>query len=285
MPLPVRPAVAPVSTPSSMISVANKSSKAPRRHRDPYAEAQARIKKAANVRRQAELKAERDASLGDPVRGIPTPFTESFNTVKPVENIDRDTTPKLNHFLKPEEVETSLQHSFILTQPIISTNRDLQDPVREAQEIKEHQEKHERAAEAVRRIVALELGNQKDRTRANIQRCIETFGRHNTDSVLKPLKAAETGAAEKTPRAGPDTGSSEVQVAILTAKIKVLADHMLQKGTQKDKINKRNLRVLVHKRQKLLKYLRKKERGGERWQNLISTLGLTEGTWKGEISL
>ena len=89
----------------------------------------------------------------------------------------------------------------------------------------------------------------------------------------------------KTPRAGPDTGSSEVQVAILTAKIKVLADHMLLKGRQKDKVNKRNLRLLVHRRQKLLQYLRRKERGGDRWQNLISTLGLTEGTWKGEISL
>jgi len=43
--------------------------------------------------------------------------------------------------------------------------------------------------------------------------------------------------------------------------------------------------LLVHRRQKLLAYLRKKERGGERWQHLIQTLGLTEGTWQGEISL
>jgi ribosomal protein S15P/S13E len=56
------------------------------------------------------------------------------------------------------------------------------------------------------------------------------------------------------------------------------------RGGKKDKVNKRNLRVLVHKRQKLLRYLRTKERGGERFQHLVETLGLTEGTWKGEIS-
>lgn len=268
-----------------MISVANKST-TERRHKDPYALAQARQRKAANVRRQAELIAERQAALGDPVRGTPTPFVESFNSVTPIENIDADMNRKLNHFLKPSEVETSLQHSYILTQPIISTNRDLQDPVREAEEIKQHAENHDRAVAAVQRIVALEQGNQKDRTRANIQRCIENFGRHHTDAILKPRAVGDASpVVEKTPRAGPDTGSSEVQVAILTAKIKVLADHMTLKGRQKDKINKRNLRVLVHKRQKLLQYLRKKERGGERWQNLIQTLGLTEGTWKGEISL
>lgn len=89
---------------------------------------------------------------------------------------------------------------------------------------------------------------------------------------------------EKIPRAGADTGSSEVQIAILTAKIRTLADFLATRG-QTDKINKRNLRVLVHKRQKLLSYLRRKERGGPRWTNCIETLGLTESTWKGEISL
>jgi ribosomal protein S15 len=127
--------------------------------------------------------------------------------------------------------------------------------------------------------------------RINVQRCIDTFGRHNTDQVLPPRpraaltpESAEGAAQEKKPRAGPDTGSSEVQIAILTAKIRTMAN-MLEKNGNGDKHNKRNLRVLVHKRQKLLKYLRRKERGGPRWQNLIETLGLTEGTWKGEISL
>lgn len=83
---------------------------------------------------------------------------------------------------------------------------------------------------------------------------------------------------------GPDTGSSEVQIAILTAKIKTVADFLATRG-KGDKHNKRNLRLLVHRRQKLLQYLRRKERGGPRWQHCIETLGLTEGTWRGEISL
>jgi len=83
---------------------------------------------------------------------------------------------------------------------------------------------------------------------------------------------------------GPDTGSSEVQIAILTAKIRTLADFLETRG-RGDKVNKRNLRLLVHRRQKLLAYLERKERGGGRFKHVVETLGLTEGTWRGEISL
>jgi len=124
--------------------------------------------------------------------------------------------------------------------------------------------------------------------RVNKQKCIETFGRHNTDQILPPKLASNVPrgpgaapAAIDTPRAGPDTGSSEVQIAILTAKIRALSNNL----HKKDKTNKRNLTLLVHRRQKLLRYLRRKEHGGPRWQNLIETLGLTEGTWQGEITL
>ena len=122
----------------------------------------------------------------------------------------------------------------------------------------------------------------------NIQRCIDTFGRHNTDAILAPRPGKQVltkqEQAERMPRIGQDTGSSEVQIAILTAKIRNLADVLGKRGYM-DKHNKRNLRLLVHRRQKLLQYLRRKEKGGPRWQNLTETLGLTEGTWKGEITL
>ena len=75
--------------------------------------AQARQRKAVNVKRRDELNAEREAALGDPVRGITTPFVESFNNVTPIEGLDRNPTPHLNHFVRPSEVETALQHSFI----------------------------------------------------------------------------------------------------------------------------------------------------------------------------
>lgn len=152
---------------------------------------------------------------------------------------------------------------------------------------KQIEEEQKTAEEALRRISNLELGSSKDRLRVNTQRCIAVFGRHNTDSSLPPKpRSTDTngGGAERAPRVGADTGSSEVQIAILTAKIRTLADFLDTRGNM-DKVNKRNLRLLVHKRAKLLKYLRKKERGGPRWQNLVDQLGLTDGTWKGEITL
>jgi ribosomal protein S15 len=161
----------------------------------------------------------------------------------------------------------------------------------EAEDKKKHEEAHLRATTALARIVSLANASQKDKTRANISRCIEKFGRHNTDKSLQPRLQPNPDTlggkplAEKTPRAGPDTGSSEVQIAILTAKIRVLANQLETRVGRKDKVNKRNLRVMVHKRQKLLKYLRTKERGGDRWQHVVNTLGLSEGTWQGEISL
>jgi len=102
--------------------------------------------------------------------------------------------------------------------------------------------------------------------------------------LLNAEAAQGSDLITNTPRVGPDTGSSEVQIAILTAKINTLADFLETRG-RKDKVNARNLRLLVHRRQKLLRYLRKKERGGERWKHLIETLGLTEATWMGEISM
>ena len=277
-----------------------------RKHKDPYALAQAKQRKDANLSRRAELQEQRRAALGDPVRGISTPFLESFDhvggsatipnttpTSKPSDGRPNKTSDSflLNHFLTHSELEQSISHSKALTEPTVSTIRDFADPGREKEEQAKFEEGHAKATAAMARIASLSNASQKDKTRANIRRCIETFGRHKTDGILRPR--APTNSAilgpnsvfEKTPRAGPDTGSSEVQIAILTAKIRVLANQLEMKGGGKDKINKRNLRVIVHKRQKLLKYLRTKERGGDRWRHLVETLGLSEGTWKGEISL
>jgi ribosomal protein S15 len=278
-----------------------------KKHKDPYVLAQAKQRKSVNIARREVLAKERKEAMGDPVRGIPTPFLESFDDVggsavlmstttsaAPEQGIQMKTSKDalLNHFLNPAELEESIIHSYSLTVPTEPKNRDTADPALEAAEKKKHADAHARATTALARIVSLANASQKDKTRANIRRCIETFGRHNTDQTLRPRAPINPAFADKqvegpgdTPRAGPDTGSSEVQIAILTAKIRVLADQLEAKGGHKDKINKRNLRVLVHRRQKLLRYLRKKERGSDRWQNLVETLGLTEGTWRGENSL
>ena len=67
-----------------------------------------------------------------------------------------------------------------------------------------------------------------------------------------------------------DTGSPEVQVAILTERIANLTEHF--KTHAKDNHSRRGLLMLVNKRRSLLDYLRKKD--GERYTALIAKLGL-----------
>ena len=67
-----------------------------------------------------------------------------------------------------------------------------------------------------------------------------------------------------------DTGSPEVQVAILTERIVNLTDHF--KGHAKDNHSRRGLLMMVNKRRSLLDYLRKKD--GARYTALIAKLGL-----------
>ena len=71
-------------------------------------------------------------------------------------------------------------------------------------------------------------------------------------------------------RAEGDTGSPEVQVAILTSRIKTLTEHF--KTHAKDNHSRRGLLMMVNKRRSLLDYLRKTE--GERYLALIAKLGL-----------
>jgi small subunit ribosomal protein S15 len=67
-----------------------------------------------------------------------------------------------------------------------------------------------------------------------------------------------------------DTGSPEVQVAILTERIQNLTEHF--RTHAKDNHSRRGLLMLVNKRRSLLDYLRKTD--AERYQALISKLGL-----------
>jgi small subunit ribosomal protein S15 len=67
-----------------------------------------------------------------------------------------------------------------------------------------------------------------------------------------------------------DTGSPEVQVAILTERINNLTDHF--KSHAKDNHSRRGLLMMVNKRRSLLDYLRKTD--ADRYTNLIAKLGL-----------
>jgi len=67
-----------------------------------------------------------------------------------------------------------------------------------------------------------------------------------------------------------DTGSPEVQVALLTEHIKNLTEHL--KLNKKDFTSRRGLLIMVGTRRKLLKYLR--SRTPERYQSVVQRLGL-----------
>ena len=67
-----------------------------------------------------------------------------------------------------------------------------------------------------------------------------------------------------------DTGSPEVQVALLTERINHLTDHL--KDHNKDHHGRRGLLMLVGKRRRLLDYLRNQD--VERYRTLVSRLGL-----------
>ncbi len=71
-------------------------------------------------------------------------------------------------------------------------------------------------------------------------------------------------------RAKNDTGSPEVQVAILTERIRNLTGHF--KDHHKDNHSRRGLLTMVNKRRSLLAYLKKKD--VERYNALIQKLGL-----------
>lgn len=71
-------------------------------------------------------------------------------------------------------------------------------------------------------------------------------------------------------RSETDTGSPEVQVAILTKKINALTEHM--KANKKDFSTRRGLLQMVSSRRRLLDYLKRKDQA--RYVELIKRLGL-----------
>lgn len=80
----------------------------------------------------------------------------------------------------------------------------------------------------------------------------------------------KSGIVEQHRRDANDTGSPEVQVALLTARIQHLMGHF--EKHRKDHHSRRGLLQMVNQRRKLLSYLKGKDEG--RYQSLVQTLGL-----------
>jgi small subunit ribosomal protein S15 len=86
-------------------------------------------------------------------------------------------------------------------------------------------------------------------------------------SLTKEKKAELAG---KYGRGEGDTGSTEVQVALLTARINELTEHLREH--KKDHHSRRGLLMLVGQRRRLLRYLERTDL--ERYRGLVADLGL-----------
>lgn len=282
-------------------SISTKKEKKRWANQNPYLYQLQQQRRAANKKRQDEIAESRKKAMGNPVHGITTPFVESFDSGgqnifstpptnedgNPLEEPHRLPISKhiKNYGIEKTLLDRALFAAEQLARPVQATSgvkeeEDLGDKMQE-----DHRKLHAKREEAVKRILALETGNARNRLSANIRRIVETLGRHKTDFHLEKNPVSLTAPPrELTPRAGPDTGSSEVQIAILTAKIRALSQ-ALEKTGHGDKHGKRDLRIMVHKRQKLLKYMFRKEKGGPRWSNMVKKLGITDACWKWEITM
>lgn len=84
------------------------------------------------------------------------------------------------------------------------------------------------------------------------------------------LKEQKSKVIAEHARSEGDTGSPEVQVALLTQRISELTEHL--KTHPKDHHSRRGLLIMVGRRRRLLEYL--KRRDVERYRELIAKLGL-----------
>ena len=83
-------------------------------------------------------------------------------------------------------------------------------------------------------------------------------------------KEAKQKATDKFGKHGTDTGSPEVQIAMLTERINGLTEHL--RSHQKDHYSRRGLLKLVGRRRRFLNYMQKKDLEG--YRALIKELGL-----------
>ena len=96
-------------------------------------------------------------------------------------------------------------------------------------------------------------------------------GRYEREEVIMPLHATQkTEIIEEFKRHEGDTGSPEVQVALLTARIKHLTEHF--QTHKQDHHSRRGLLKLVGQRRRLLDYL--KSCDFDRYRTLIKSLGI-----------
>jgi small subunit ribosomal protein S15 len=102
---------------------------------------------------------------------------------------------------------------------------------------------------------------------AALRPCANSEGVYHTVALSKDRK---TAVIDKHQRKKEDTGSPEVQIALLTESINELTEHF--KTHKKDHASRRGLLIKVGKRRSLLRYLERSDL--ERYRAIVAKLGL-----------
>ena len=145
-------------------------------------------------------------------------------------------------------------------------------------------------AELVRRITALENGNAKQITLENVRRAREAFQRAEGDTGSPEVQGNFTDCncaaflrghkgLKMITCASDAYACSQSLAAIMTVRIQNLHNHIL--NNKKDKHNYRRLRMLIHQRQTVLKYLKKTY--PDRYHLCLDRLGLEPRAIEDEI--
>ncbi|KAG4301653.1 hypothetical protein PCANB_001694 [Pneumocystis canis] len=269
-------------------------------------------RKKQNIIKQKKLKEERSVRICDPIMGMPTEFTRSILYPKNVINTKTNLYGnRANFFFSNSELdkifelakeanlyrvglslsmikkdyleklkENVCQYVDITQETNIQSLLELlykNEKLRGIHDSTNHEDKknhiielasiskiekickqEDKKAQVMKRIMSLENSNSKEIQLVNIFMAVEQFKQH-----------------------GSDTGSPEVQAAVFTIRIHYLNFHL--SFHHKDKNTLRALRHLVHKRQKILKYLRRKDK--TRYFSCIKRLGLTDIAVMNEITI
>lgn len=232
--------------------------------------------------RQEVLKAERTPANFDPIIGMSTPFTRSLLT--PATAWSPESTVEDSLYFPKEEVtkiqsavaqafEARERADFSMLGSLPTTNKSTESQgsgdsstsdflASETKLLNDKLEamrlRNEQNSEASSRIISLQNSNARTLRAYNTAHAIKEFGRKEGD-----------------------TGSAEVQAAILTARILAEATHIA--NNKKDVHGFRGFRGLVHQRQKVLKYLRTES--VERYFACINRLGLSDQAVVKEITM
>ncbi|OBZ89287.1 37S ribosomal protein S28, mitochondrial [Choanephora cucurbitarum] len=204
------------------------------------------VKKENLAKRAAKL-AEFERTKPSFIVSKPTPF---FNTLHTPASAYQQNSTGYQHFL----TETDQKFLFEETpkKSVESSHMAAVDGLDEA--LKQEKTK----VETLQKLLSLQNANAK---------AVQIFNIHQAIDWFKQKEG--------------DTGSPEVQAAILTVRIHNLNSHLNQH--HKDRHNYKQLRNMVHQRAKILKYL--KSKNADRYFTCLEKLGLEPRAVEGEITL